>query len=522
MSNIKRFDPSASTSSLPPPTDGLTDLARKIQERQLKRKAASSLPLPVDSTPTPTPAPSAQAKEVGEWQPAAGESPSEREKREKKEKRARILAEVIPEWKPAAGESPAEREKREKREKRAGKMGGVTFDTGFAPPTGSMYVPPPSDYALPDQSAQFEGAYGTNYDNSTGSTGASSIHPSRMAAAPILGKEKKEKDPNKEKTTAKKLYLKRKRERSKGKKAGEPALPGKRAKKIKRAEGGAEGVGEGDGDGDSDESSVDSDDEREKIEAVEKKKNDILKKKEERKIKRDEKKVEARRVKAEGGVPLAVVPRIVSAKPTPTPIIATPVAMDIDATPAEPTAEELELAVIEAARASRKLAKREKRTARRLPTPEPELSTLIPTAHDEIIRSPTPEIGMESIPQAEPAPLLRLPGATRPAPPSAKTLSALKVHESVRDKMVIDPELKVAFGENGVVLSGRAIKRLGEMGITDAFAGQSLRLRYSTSYLSNSFSSNCRFADIASSWSTDSTLYSVLAAAGRLCLGADW
>ena len=474
MSNIKRFDPSASTSSLAQ-NDGLTDLARKIQERQLKRKTAESLPPPI-STPSAA-APASAKVEIAEWQPAAGESPAEREKREKKEKLARILSEVIPEWKPAEGESPAEREKREKREKRAGKL-GVSFDMGFAGPTGSSYVPPPSEYALPDQSAQFEGAYSA-YDNSsfstgTGSTGAASIHPSRMAAAPILGKEKKEKDPNKEKTTAKKLYLKRKRERSKGKKAGEPAAPSKRAKKFKKAEGDAEEVG-GEVEEDSDESSVDSDDERDKLEAVEKKKNDILKKKEERKIKRDEKKVEARRVKAEGGVPVAIVPRIV-----PTKVVAAPpvVEMDIDAAPAEPTAEELELAVIEAARASRKLAKREKRTARRLPSPSPPPSTLIPTAHEEVVRSPTPEIEMESIPQPGPAPLLRLPGATRPAPPSAKTLSALKVHESVRDKLVIDPELKIAFGENGVVLSERAIKRLGEMGITDAFAGQSIVIQF--------------------------------------------
>ena len=458
MSNIKRFDPSASTSVLP--SDGLTDLARKIAERQLKRKAAESLP-------TPTAIPVVETKiEIAEWQPAAGESPAEREKREKKEKRARVMAEVVPEWKPAEGESPAEREKREKREKRAGKM-GVSFDMSYAPPSGSTYVPPPSEYALPDQSAQFEGAYGAENDYSIGSTGAPSIHPSRMAAAPILGKEKKEKDPNKEKTTAKKLYLKRKRERSKGKKAGEPLAPGKRAKKFKNVDGEAEDA-EGKED-DSDESSVDSDDERDKVEAIEKKKNDIMKKKEERKIKRDEKKVEARRVKAEGGVSVAIVPRIIPTKPV---AVALVVEMDIDAPPAEPTAEELELAVIEAARASRKLAKREKRTARRLPTPPPEApSTLIPTAHEEVIRSPTPEIEMESIPQPEPAPLLRLPGATRPAPPSAKTLSALKVHESVRDKVVVDPELKVVFGENGVVLSERAIKRLGEMGITEAFAG---------------------------------------------------
>lgn len=448
-----------------PPVDGLTDLAKKIAARQLKRKAAET------STPLPVPTVVAVAPVAAEWQPAAGESPAEREKREKKEKRAKIMAEVVPEWRPAAGESPAEREKREKREKRARRT-GVTFDTNPAPPSGSTYVPPPpvnNEYSLPDQSAQFDQSQ--SYDQSYGSSN-NSIHPSRMAAAPALAREVREKDPNKEKTTSKKRYLKRKKERSKGKKAGEPAAPGRPAKKVKLADGGA-AVGEGEDESDE---SEDEDEEREKEEKRKEKVKLILQKKADRKVKRDEVKAEARRVRAEGGVPVAAVPRVVPSKASPV-VAADDVVMD--GPPAEPTAAQLELAVIEAARVARKATKREKRTARRLPSPPPAPSALpVPTevsVPDEP-RSPTPEVDIDPIPQPEPAPLIRLPGATRPAPPSAKTLSALKVHESVRNKMVVDPELRVGLGQGGLELSERAIKRLGEMGVETAFAGELKRV----------------------------------------------
>lgn len=424
----------------------------KIQDRQLKRKAAAIEPISVPATVAAIP--------TLEWQPAAGESPAEREKREKKEKRARIMAEVIPEWKPAAGESPAEREKREKREKRAGKV-GVSFDSNPMGPSGSHYVPPPSEFALPDQQAQFDQSFQPGANSSTGS-----IHPSRIQAAPTAFKAKQEKDPNKEKTASKKRYLKKKKERSKGKKAGEPDLPNLRAKKFKSANG--DGVLIEGAEPDSDESSEDEEEEKQKLEAIQKKKNDILKKKVDRKLKRDEKKLEAKKVKAAGGVPIAIIPRILPSAQPPTILTASPTAAT-SIIPAEPTAAELELQVIEEAKIARKAAKRQKRTDRRLPSPP---RTLIPTAHVEVIRSPTPEVDIPPIPQAELAPLLRLPGATRPAPPSAKTLSALNVHESVRDKMIIDPEFKLKLGKDGLELSERAIKRLAEMGVSDAFAGQ--------------------------------------------------
>jgi hypothetical protein len=441
MFNIKRFDPSqpaAGTSA--PTTDGLTDLARKIEERQRKRKAGEagleSTSTSISTPPSITPVDS------------------------------------VPVWKPAEGESPAEREKREKREKRALRMEGagagnnVSFDLRPAGPSGTSYVPPPTSFYQPVESKKYENQ---NVNGYIPSTSSASIHPSRMQQAPMLArepKEKKEKDPNKEKTLAKKKYLKKKKERSKGKKAGEANVD-KRPKKMKKGlEGQAEGTKDSD---DSDSDSDDSDDERDRIEAAEKKKQDIIRKKEERKIKRDEKKAEARKVKAEGGTPIAPTPRIIAPKlgSITAAVLETP--MEIDITPAEPTVEELEKAVLEAERIVRKETKRAKRVTRRLSPPPP---SLISTAPEIVAPEIAPQVEVTSIPEPEPAPLLRLPGATRPAPPSAKTLSALNVHESVRSKQVVDPELKMSLGEDGLGLSERAIKRLGEMDITSAFAGE--------------------------------------------------
>lgn len=443
MFNIKRFDPSqpsvaSSSTSTPATTDGLTDLARKIEERQKKRKADALLSTSTSSSSAPPPAPAA--------------------------------APVVAEWKPAEGESPAEREKREKREKRAARMGtgggGVSFDLRPAPPSGSSYVPPPSTY----QQRYTPVTYDNNSNDYTPSmgTGAGSIHPSRQQSVPGYVKEKKEKDPNKDKTPAKKRYLKKKKERSKGKKAGEPTL-NKKPRKLKK---GLDGkairvVGEDGESGSSDEE--DSDDEAERLEEEEKKKTEIVRKKAERKVKRDEKKAEARKVKAEGGIPIATVARVLATKVEAKVIVVAEVEtpMEIDLTPlvpSEPTVEELELQVIEAAKQARKETKRMKRTTRRLTPP--------PVDESLVIKEPTPETEVEPIAVPAPAPLLRLPGATRPAPPSAKTLSALNVHESVRSKQVVDPERKMSLGEDGFGLSERARKRLGEMGIMEAFAGE--------------------------------------------------
>ncbi|ORY72933.1 P-loop containing nucleoside triphosphate hydrolase protein [Leucosporidium creatinivorum] len=145
--------------------------------------------------------------------------------------------------------------------------------------------------------------------------------------------------------------------------------------------------------------------------------------------------------------------------------------------PRRASAAEVEAAEEEAARLARKEAKRLKREQRRLAAPVEEESTLIPTDNVDRpphlpSRSPTPVVDIEPITQEEPAPLLRLPGAMRPAAPSKKTLSDLNVHESVRNKRVVDPEMKVKIKGEELGVSEKGKKRLAEMGITEAFAVQ--------------------------------------------------
>lgn len=424
MFNIKRFDPSAPAPSAAP-TDALSSLAAKIEERKRKRSAADAdLESPSSAAPAP---PTTAAAPVAEWQPAAGESPAEREKREKREKRQQRM--------------------------------GVTFASEPAGPSGSMYVPPPVEQQWGRQQEAYE------------STGASAlIHPDRMGAPALRKEVEKEPKAPKALTPSRKKYLKKKRERKAGKKAGEPAV--RKASKRAKVDPEVEVEGEGDkveGAEDSDDSD-DSDDERYRNKKAEEKRLDILKKKEERKVKRDEKKAELRALRAAGlPAPPPTVRVLPTAAPTPIPTdLPTPSAEST----AEPTAEDLELAVEAEQRAARKETKRLKRSTRRLSPAPSSPSTLIPTAPTtERSPSPIPELPLE---KEEPAPLLRLPGATRPAPPSKRTLGALKVHESVRQKTVVDPELKVSFVAGGELGVGeRGVKRLGEMGFTEAFAGAS-------------------------------------------------
>lgn len=454
MFNVKRFDPSQPAASTLA-ADGLSEMQRKIEERKRKRKAAEA---GLESTAEPAaaaPAPPQQQDTAAVFAAAA---------------------QAAAEWKPAEGESPAEREKRIKREKRAAKLG---LGPSSGPPAGygagsSTFVPPPPPSSFP--SSYSTPAAGNDEPFAVdGGAGMGEIHPSRLAA-PALAKEVKKKKPQ-EKTPARLRYLKAKKERAKGKKAGMPNAPKKEGKLSKKAKAKLAEIerrkAAGEPLSDSESSSEDSDDQA----RAEQKKLEILKKKEERKIKRDAKKAEIRRLKAEGGEVPAAQPRVLpKAAPPPAPKPAVvkvdapaPVEMDVDSTtPAEPTTEQLEAIAAEEARLARKEAKRLKREQRRL---EPAPSTLIPTDTTERIPSPTPEIDLEPIVREEPAPLLRLPGATRPASPSKKVLSDLNVHESVRNKRVVDPEKKVAIDaeELGVSESGR--KRLGEMGITEAFAG---------------------------------------------------
>jgi hypothetical protein len=461
MFNIQRYDPSLPSTASTSSTTGLTDLARKIEERQRKRKA-------LDEGPAGD-APEASAAPV-------------------------VAASVVEEWRPAAGESPAEREKREKREKRAQRMGpGVSFNTVHQGPSGSMYVPPPQ---------------ATGGGEKEEGSGVISIHPDRMGAPALKQESKKAEKVYVEKTVAKKNYLKKKRERSKARTKSEaPSL-----KKLKTSKTTAAAVGEAGED--AEENSDDSDDERDRIEKEEKKRAEIIKKKEERKIKRDEKKAEQRVLKAAGLPPIMPTPRVLPRSAVVAPIVEPTVVVES----AEPTAEELELQVFEEEKRARKESKRLKRTTRRhSPPPEPIVaveapiddapstliptaaaphliptapSTLIPTAHvvsipevestDVEMAEVAPVEASEPAPKpaVEPSPLYRLPSATRPAPPSAKVLSALNVHESVRAKRIVDPDFRLPFLSTGAKegedmrVSERGVKRLAEMGVTEAFAGE--------------------------------------------------
>lgn len=444
---IKRFDPSQPAAA-PSASAGVSDLAAKIEERRKKRKAGEAGLGGPDTDAVSEPAYAAPASAA-----AAAPTPA-----------AGPVSSVVEEWKPAPGESPAEREKRIKREKRAQKL-GVAFDMAPQGPSGSTYVPPPASYG------HSNGYHPMEVDQSAG-MGAGAIHPDRMGA-PALANEVKEPKPPKEKTVAKANYLKKKKARAKGLKRGEPLAKPKQLKKAKApraqdvaAAAAAAGSGSDDSDSDGDDDGKDKD-----AVAAEKKRVEILKKKEERKVKRDAKKAELRALKADGKEVPAPTPRVLptaAAKATATATVVLP-ALDVDAAPAEPSVEELEAAAEEAQRLARKESKRLKRSTRRLSPAPPSPSTLIPT---QAPRSPSPVADLPPIQAEEPAPLLRLPSATRPAPPSAKTLSSLNVHASVRNKLVVDPETKLKIDDPALALSERGQARLGEMGIVEAFAGQ--------------------------------------------------
>ncbi|SGY12726.1 BQ5605_C011g06587 [Microbotryum silenes-dioicae] len=468
----------------------------------------------------------------GEWKPAPGESPAEREKSLKREKRAAKFGfdpyarsqpietnqdptlnyqapsttPILPidttaitgEWKPAPGESPAEREKRIKREKRAAKLGlpnpslGESNSSHLGQSINSHFVPPPSSSAFPKSYHTEEGAPQTE------GAGLSTIHPDRLAA-PALARELKVKQPQAT-TPARLRYLKKKKLRAKGRKR-------RMASGASKKDGSASTVGgtsvagtEVGSDEEEGEENVKEDGKtmERKMEKDEEKLRIIAEKKAERKAKRDAKKAEIRKLKAEGGVVPPTKPRVIAAKPSLP--MASPVktgSVTLNAVPevvedksAEPTEEELEKRKEKEARLTRKEAKRQKRATRHAveePTQGEDVElegppTLIPTAHkvelDVPITVSDKPIPMEADPvpqravEEEPSPLLRLPSATRPAPPSKKTLSELNVHESVRSKRIVDPDRKVRFDDETLGLAERGRKRLAEMGLTEAFAVQ--------------------------------------------------
>lgn len=501
MFNIKRYDPSQPSSSnnvetTIDSTSALNSLTEKIQERQRKRKALEES---TESTSASTSAIiPAVVSVVEEWKPAAGESPAEREKREKREKRALKLNSLnsIASTSTSNNNQQQDYNNYNSNSYPVNNSRGVQFDLVPMPATGSTY----------NEERDIE--------MSNNNPGTSSIHPSRLAHVPGAKKEKKEKDLDKEKTPAKKKYLKRKKERSKGKKAGEPATKPKRIKLSKEALEAERLAGFVREEGDSSSSEEDEDEIKEKEDALNQKKLDIIKKKEERKLARDVKKQAARDLRANGGVALPIIPRVL---PTPsTIVISTPT--EIEIVEEESTPVELSLEAIQRQeRLAAKRQKREKRRGPRSPSPPP-ASSLIPTGASTtsptststftIIEAPsttaiktslpTPSPEPESIPRhlqsadpvplasqgpfVEPEPLLRLPGATRPAPPSTKELSKLKIHSSVADKFIVNPESKLSISGGELGLSDRGMKRLGEMGVTEAFAGKKI-VPFSTSFL---------------------------------------
>ncbi|GAA5987439.1 hypothetical protein JCM5350_002762 [Sporobolomyces pararoseus] len=526
------------------------------REKRIKRekRAAKLAQLEGGGAGAGTTAPIPQSTGGGEvidgWQAPAGETPQEREKRQKREKRAAYLAsqqtgggsqggggggnqysqpqsqfqprsnENFGGWVPKDDESPQEREKRIKREKRAAYLASQNQQPQQPEQEsyGNYYPPPTSTTPSDPTPALAEG-------------GTRAIHPSRLAVNDALAREtgdKKGKN-SQSMTPARVKYLQKKKARAKGRKAAmgkggknnnnqesESQFGGEESVAVSSAVGGKRKRGdddEGDGEDASDAETANGggDDKYAGLTAEEKeaKVRKIAELKQKRKEARLAKKAELKRIKAEGGT-LPPPPKPRQAPSVPSKLKTTTVvkAPSPEPQPAEPTEEELaqqkEREEIEA----RKIAKRQKREQRKLAAEEKdekkveegdvEMSTLIPTA-----RSPTPSTEMmtitqpvnsnqdTSIPPADvdvdetskpsepeaPAVLLRLPSATRPAPPSAKTLSTLNIHESVRNKEIVDPTKKVKIGsdskEDGVGVGERGRKRLrGEMGIEEWFAVQ--------------------------------------------------
>ncbi|GAA6011572.1 hypothetical protein JCM10207_002663 [Rhodosporidiobolus poonsookiae] len=499
------------------------------REKRLKREkrqaqlAAAGLSQP--GTASSTPAPSATTRradeDYGGWKPAEGESPAEREKRIKREKRQAMLAaqngsqgqtygaapsqgqgqggavgatrradENYGGWQPMEGESPAEREKRLKREKRAAMLGASSSSAAGA--GQGAFAPPPSALA----GAAEEGAGGE--------------------AEGTKAEDKKSKH-QQSKTPARLKYLERKKKMRKAKKKAAPkgaagarddATEVSRQGSVAVAVAGTKRKREDDDDEGSDDDGSDADAatgaaavasapkwpdlspaERAAKEAL------IASKKAERRTQRLAKKAELKRLKAEGApLPpprLRVVERTKPLARMSTTVVQPP--PEEEEGEREPTEEEIAERKKKEEIAERKKLKALKKLQRRQPdlvlpdaAPEPTVESaaeidadgdapmLIPTAPPPASPSPA---------AAEPAAaaLLRLPSATRPAPPSAAVLSALKIHAQVRDKVVVDPTRKVVLteevGGDGTAVSERGRKRLrGEMGVQEWFAVQTATL----------------------------------------------
>jgi len=406
-------------------------------------------------------------------------------------------------WRPVdEGETPAEREKRIKREKRAAMLAAQ----GQGPPLAAA-----ADHGYAQQS-------------SSGDMGG--------MAAPDAAVEDPNAEPKKSKhaqskTTARMRYLKRKKQVRKAKKASTPkhkdaaSTNGDEPAAVAGTKRGREDDDDDQDDesgsgSDSDSSSDDdapspapapaavppptkaeqadaaakwpelSPDERTAKLAL------IAQKKAERRDARLAKKAELKRIKAEGGElppPKRRVVETTKPRARETTVVKEPTPPPPE--DAEPTEEELAEQKKRDEIEARKALKALKKASRRNPDvvvpagadDADAPSTLIPTAP---LADGTTAMDVDAPADADvdaaparaspPAALLRLPSATRPAPPSAAVLSALNVHAQVRDKQIVDPLRKVRIsdevGADGTGVGERGRKRLrGDMGVEEWFAG---------------------------------------------------
>ncbi|GAA5989854.1 hypothetical protein JCM10908_002351 [Rhodotorula pacifica] len=419
-------------------------------------------------------------------------------------------------WTPLAGESPADREKRIKREKRAAMLAASAAASGHAVP--SAYIPPPPELggASYAGSAVGEGAMGSEAGGGGGdkkSKHAQSLTPARLRYL----KRKKQTRKAKVKAAPKKKGESADAATKGGEvSAGVAAVAGtKRARDEEDDDENEEAASSGDelaGDADAKKAAKQAKTANEDAAAAAKwpelseaerqaKLDLIAQKKAERREQRLAKKAELKRIKAEGGVVPPPKPRVVETtkrrtNAPETKMVEPPVepAPEQDAQPAAPTEEEIEEQKRQEELAARKALKAFKKQQRRQnPTGDetaegdatmadatangPTLIPTAPVAGDEPQQDAVVSEETEKAPAAEPAVLHRLPGATRPAPPSAKTLSALNVHEQVRDKQIVDPTTKVKIAEelgaDGTSVSEKGRKRLRtDMGVEEWFAVQ--------------------------------------------------
>ncbi|KAK4049972.1 ATP-dependent RNA helicase dbp6 [Microbotryomycetes sp. JL201] len=401
---------------------------------------------------------------------------------------------AVPEWKPQ-GEDPAEREKRIKREKRALRLQQLEQQQSSHQHEPSQ---PPS-YAPTGAGRQERWTSGREVAEQPTVPSTTKVEqpaaPESVADSDVNKKGKHAQS----KTPARLKYLQRKKVRAKAKKASTP--------KDKTTVATMTTSENGDKESDEDDERHDDLDEEARAE----KQRIIEQKKAERKRKRDEKKQEIKRLKAEGWSKTQIEehfaklvhrePNASAASPAPRhpspekitafqPIAAKPTSPAKPKQPLPPSAsideqdEEAKKAAAEeaAARLARKEAKRMKRETRKSKAVEAELAKVEAElngqenveADDDVDMQSADETEVEPRQQEEeePAPLLRLPGASRPQPPSRKVLRNLNIHESVKNKQVVDPDLKIAIDDETLGLSDRGRKKLKDMAVHDAFAVQ--------------------------------------------------